>query len=404
LDERVIQCDLTVLTLKYLTLDCFQPGLNDNDIEHSVRSGFYAFQDYAIAEWGPHLSKFIETTSRLFPNNSLFVGSERDSEGFEHERKVLDAMDSFLRFHKASMDEAAREKTPPPATPKGRRGAALALRTAQSAASLPPLAPPPTSQPYNLTPPSTQQSSSSRSVTPPQPQPEQQQQIDPIAHCKDFEHLSFHPQLVQLWSHVCKHEKRDFKLRPMVSLPGLQKLLEVVRAKIAELGTTPVWDHDEVPATRKEFEELYGKRYYKCSRVRCDFFYEGFESKEAADNHANKHDRPYPCPVEGCAMVPFGFQTHKDKDRHVRNYHPDESDQPPPFVHGQQEGRATTEAKWLCDLCGKKFTRQSILKDHKDAHFGERKHACETCGKKFTRSNDRNRHRKIHVRKLTGRA
>ena len=103
-------------------------------------------------------------------------------------------------------------------------------------------------------------------------------------------------------------------------------------------------------------------------------------------------------------MVPFGFQTHKDKDRHVRNYHPDESDQPPPFVHGQQEGRATAEAKWLCDLCGKKFTRQSILKDHKDAHFGERKHACETCGKKFTRSNDRNRHRKIHVRKLTGRA
>lgn len=391
---------MTVLSLKYLTLECFQSDLNDDDIEQFIRGGLYAFQDYAIAEWGPHLSKFIEITAKLFPN-SLSVGSERELENYEE--KVLDAMESFLRFHKASIEEAAREKTPPPVTPKGHRRTAWALRAAQSA-SLPSLAPPPASQPYNLHPPSTQQSSSSRSVTPPQPQPEQQQQIDPAAHCKEFEHLSFHPQLVELWAHVCKHEKRDFKLRPMVSLPDLQKLLETVRAKIAEIGTTLVWDHDKLPPTRKEFQEIYGERHYKCSRVRCDFFYEGFESRGAAESHSNKHDRPYPCPIEGCSMVPFGFQTHKDKDRHVRNYHPEESDQPPPFVYGQQEGRATAEAKWPCDLCGKKFTRQSILKDHKDAHYGERKHACETCGKKFTRSNDRNRHRKIHVRKLTGRA
>jgi len=98
-------------------------------------------------------------------------------------------------------------------------------------------------------------------------------------------------------------------------------------------------------------------------------------------------------------MSRFGFASPKAQDHHRRNYHPEEKGLGPnPFIPGVIQ--TTAEAKWPCEVCGKKFTRQSILKGHRDAHYGERKHACETCGKKFTRANDRNRHRKIHVRKL----
>jgi hypothetical protein len=390
LNEVMIECEFTALCMNYLTLECFTPGLNENDIGHYIWNGDYAFQDYAISKWKHHLETMIETTAPFL--------AERP----DYERTVADALARFLAFHKDSIAKAAEEKPPP-----GSRQSRLSIRSSQvsphaSQSSLHPSQP---SQPSQvLSPPSTQRSSS-RSPTPlpptqlsqPSQQPQLQSQAQPADFCQAFMGTSLYPLLVELWTHVQKHENGNYKERHKVSLPHLGVSLEATRNQIEELAERSERQRDKTLS--EKLTSFYGENHYKCQRVKCDYFHEGFPNKTALKNHSDRHDRPFQCPVQGCHSGAFGFSTNKDKDKHIRFYHPEESDQPARFHLEQAENRQTAEAKWECEICHKRFTRLSIKKDHLDAHYGERKHACETCGKRFTRANDRNRHRKIHVRK-----
>ncbi|KAK3315983.1 hypothetical protein B0H66DRAFT_274517 [Apodospora peruviana] len=376
LDARVIETDLTLICLKYLTLPCFDSNITSDDLEHYATIGWYAFQDYAISKWKHHLESMITIALPLFqdPNS-----------GPLYEEKFCAVLTGFLDFHKASIAAAAQEKT------QTKSGRTIVLVPAS--ASTPPL----------LSPPASQQSlTDSRSSTPLSAQtqpgqlyPQQQGTIDPALFCQKFQQTRFYPQLVQLWTHVCKHQTSDFKERNKVSLLHLDAFLGKIRTTLQTLATSPT--KMDVKSLRK----LYGTRFYKCHRVTCDYFHEGYDSKSALDKHSNRHDRPFQCPFS-CSLVPFGFSSNKDRERHIRQYHPDEADGPSQFVAATEAKKTVAEAKWPCDLCGKKFTRLTIKKAHVDSHYGTRRHACEACGKMFTRSYDRNRHRKIHTRRAGG--
>jgi len=381
----MIECDWTTLCMNYLTLECFSPGINESDIGHFVWSGDYAFQDYAISKWKHHLERMIETTAPLILSDP------------ECEKRAYDALARFLTFHKESIAAAAEEK---PQT--GSQRSRLAMRGSQQTS----LQASQVSQ-RGLSPPSTQQSSSQSPTPLPSPSPSQSQQSQPqppqqgpetADFCQAFAGTSLHPQLIELWTHVCKHQNGDYKERHKVSLPKLGESLEAIRTQIEELAASSSRQRDNDRS--EKLTRFYGENHYKCQRVACDYFHEGFGSKTALKNHSDRHDRPFQCSVERCSINSFGFSTNKDKDKHIRFYHPEISDQPARFQLEQAETKQTAEAKFECEICHKRFTRHSIKKDHVDAHYGERKHACETCGKRFTRSNDRNRHRKTHVRRV----
>ncbi|KAK4210761.1 hypothetical protein QBC37DRAFT_321557 [Rhypophila decipiens] len=340
LDERLIEYDLTRLCLRYLTLPCFRPDITDENIKHYAREGWYSFQDYAISKWKLHLENLIRIT---FP---LFLHPQHGANCTE---KFGATLAEFLAFHQGSIAAAAQER----------------------------------------------QQTGSRRTTP--------GIIDPAApaqFCQPFQGLPFHQDLVSLWTHVCKHQTSEFKERNRISLPQLATLVERIRTSLESLSLESRPDSINGKSLRK----FYGHNFFKCQRITCDYFHEGFDTKAALDKHSNRHDRPFPCPVQGCSIVAFGFSTNKDRDKHIRLYHPDDEDAGPArFVAGDLGelggGKKTAVAKWECDLCPRKFTRQANLKAHVDNHFGTRNHACETCGKMFTRAYDRNRHRKIHVRR-----
>jgi hypothetical protein len=61
--------------------------------------------------------------------------------------------------------------------------------------------------------------------------------------------------------------------------------------------------------------------------------------------------------------------------------------------------RRTHEARFQCDICGKKLTTKTNLEGHRRSHLGVKEFKCGVCDKAFTRDWDRKRHEKTHSKK-----
>ena len=66
----------------------------------------------------------------------------------------------------------------------------------------------------------------------------------------------------------------------------------------------------------------YGSKFFKCPRVNCRAFYEGFKSSEDRDLHVSTHDRPFLCTFdENCLRAVTGFATSRDLRKHTDEMH-----------------------------------------------------------------------------------
>jgi hypothetical protein len=164
---------------------------------------------------------------------------------------------------------------------------------------------------------------------------------------------------------------------------------------------------------RNCFQQMYGTNLYKCSRFSCNYFSNGFSTREQRDQHMEKHDRPFQCTVEGCPTVIFGLTTAKELERHMKDTHgtvadqeqefPAENDLAPPKelerpVRGLPPAPRIRERKvYGCTYCSKVFSRNYNLKSHLTTHNNVRPYDCSFCEKRFARLNDCNRHEDSHT-------
>ncbi|KAH0537608.1 hypothetical protein FGG08_005600 [Glutinoglossum americanum] len=75
------------------------------------------------------------------------------------------------------------------------------------------------------------------------------------------------------------------------------------------------------PKQKHRLHTLYGPNLFKCSRMPCKYFYEGFPSSQERDRHFEKHQRMYFCTYPGCHIALIGFQSGKDLEKHETEYH-----------------------------------------------------------------------------------
>lgn len=214
-----------------------------------------------------------------------------------------------------------------------------------------------------------------------------------VQDCRATENCEFYHDLLLIRRHRLNHEEKEIKIRNLVSFGTLREEMEKSRSAIRAMA------EDATPNAK--IKKLYGEGLWKCERVTCPYFHEGYDTETSLEQHQNRHTRPFICP-QNCSSTPFGFSTSRDMERHKRMYHPDLLEQTDSFKQlGLIEARENREGgpKWRCELCDKRYTRAAILKHHTDsAHLGIRSFACTVCGKEFTRKNDRTRHeRTVHA-------
>lgn len=210
--------------------------------------------------------------------------------------------------------------------------------------------------------------------------------------CKHFRNYRFYQSLLHIWSHIHRHHDKGSAVRSDISIKALSDALFRNRKLLEDL---PSLNLPSYSVEKENLTNFYGERRFKCPRITCFFFHEGFKDARSRDQHINRHDRPFNCIFPDCSIAEFGFASNNDLEKHMRFFHPDIEGQANRFAAAT---KPTTWTQWKCNLCGKRFTRGFHQRNHLRSHTGERPFACSECGKAFTRANDCKRHEKIHAR------
>lgn len=66
-----------------------------------------------------------------------------------------------------------------------------------------------------------------------------------------------------------------------------------------------------------KIKRLYGHALFRCPRISCPRYIDGFETDSARSEHHKTHERPYKCSHSDCLFSQLGFRTANDLARHA---------------------------------------------------------------------------------------
>lgn len=135
-----------------------------------------------------------------------------------------------------------------------------------------------------------------------------------VEECKDschaFEDLPLYENLVLIISHIYTFQKKGFEARHKISIGGLDEALQRNRKILEDLPAK--LEKGKAASDLAAYSTFYDpKRLYKCNRITCRYFAEGFKDKQSRKRHVNVHDRPYHCDVQDC-LGQEGFAKESD--------------------------------------------------------------------------------------------
>lgn len=159
---------------------------------------------------------------------------------------------------------------------------------------------------------------------------------------------------MSLWEHSTNYKALTDDRKDKVSRGKLGKALEINRP-LSE--ATPTTSTNAIMDTHS-LENFYGSNWFKCSRLSCYYFHEGFAPHRDRQSHYDRHDRPFSCDDDDRPSSKIGFGSLKEFEKHRRNMHPGKGKLTPTFKRLKQLGRPGVEVtKNTCSECSLSLTR-----------------------------------------------
>ncbi|KAI1204789.1 uncharacterized protein F4807DRAFT_454388 [Annulohypoxylon truncatum] len=168
-----------------------------------------------------------------------------------------------------------------------------------------------------------------------------------------------------IWRHAetLKHLMDD--RRDEISLSSLGKSLRQNR-HILETVKISGANKDAENASLVAF---YGENWFKCQKVSCYYFHEGFQSQTLRQQHYDRHDRPFRCEEEDCPAARIGFGSLKEMEKHKRNVHPGIDKLSSTFA--RLKGARNEQGvllKYPCPRCPLRFATRLECRCHMTSH------------------------------------
>lgn len=129
--------------------------------------------------------------------------------------------------------------------------------------------------------------------------------------CSPFQGLVLHDRLVLITSHIYTVQKKGFEAKHEVSIKSLASALERNRKILEELPSSKQFGSNDLARYCKFYDK---ERLYKCNKITCRYFSEGFRESKARKKHVNIHERPHHCDVPDCIGCE-GFVNQRDLQR-----------------------------------------------------------------------------------------
>lgn len=184
--------------------------------------------------------------------------------------------------------------------------------------------------------------------------------------CDRFQSVDCYRNMISLWSHA-KYVKGLFDdRRDEVSLPSLGRSLKRNRALLEGFSKSIAKSNSDLASLLI----FYGDNWFKCSKLSCYYFHEGFATQSARQAHYDRHDRPFRCEEDDCPSATIGFGSLKELDKHKRNMHPGIDKLSSTFARlkNGKNGLAATQ-KYPCPRCLSKFASRLECRIHMRCHY-----------------------------------